>query len=288
MPTSDAPSTDTLLELSRVTAGYNGISVVRELDLYVRAGEVVALLGSNGAGKTTTLSAIAGLVKPISGTITFAGDKLNGASTHKIARLGLALVPENRSLFHDLTTRENLRLARVRGRSNEDDVLDLLPELRKCLGRKAGLLSGGEQQMLAVGRALVARPKMLIVDEMSLGLAPVVVERLLPVLRTVAESYGTGVLVVEQHVANALDVAQRAYVLAQGRLVLDGRTADLRERRELLMACYLGDLDAAAALSADIAAADDPSAPGLDPFHSRPAGARPTAQHVPSKETTWQ
>ena len=145
-----------------------------------------------------------------------------------MARRGLALVPENRALFHDLTTRENLRLARVRGRSNEDDVLDLLPELRKCLGRKAGLLSGGEQQMLAVGRALVARPSLLVVDEMSLGLAPVVVERLVPVLRTVAESFGTGVLVVEQHVAVALEVAERAYVLAQGRLVLEGRTADLQ------------------------------------------------------------
>jgi branched-chain amino acid transport system ATP-binding protein len=246
--------TEALLEVSGLVAGYNGIPVVRDVSLTVRAGEVVALLGSNGAGKTTTLSAVAGLITPISGSVTFAGQKLNGVAAHRVARRGLALVPENRALFHDLTTRENLRLARVRGRSNEDDVLDLLPELRKCLGRKAGLLSGGEQQMLAVGRALVARPSLLVVDEMSLGLAPVVVERLVPVLRAAAESFGTGVLVVEQHVAVALDVAERAYVLAQGQLVLEGRTADLRSRRDLLMACYLGDLEAAARLNAEVAA----------------------------------
>jgi branched-chain amino acid transport system ATP-binding protein len=245
---------DNLLEVTRLTAGYNGTAVVRELDLRVGAGEVVALLGSNGAGKTTTLSAIAGLIKPMAGEIRFRGDALTGVPAHRTARRGLALVPENRALFAELTTRENLRLARVRGRSNEDDVLDLLPELRKCLGRKAGMLSGGEQQMLAVGRALVARPALLVVDEMSLGLAPVVVERLAPVLRTVADSFGTGVLVVEQHVSVALDVAERAYVLAQGRLVLEGKTANLRARRDLLLACYLGDLDAATQLNAEVAA----------------------------------
>jgi branched-chain amino acid transport system ATP-binding protein len=245
---------DTLLEVQDLTAGYNGTAVVRDLSLRVAAGEVVALLGSNGAGKTTTLSAIAGLIKPMGGDIRFLGEKLNGVPAHRTARRGVALVPENRALFADLTTRENLRLARVRGRSNEDDVLDLLPELRKCLGRKAGMLSGGEQQMLAVGRALVSRPALLVVDEMSLGLAPVVVERLAPVLRTVAESFGSGVLVVEQHVAVALDVAERAYVLAQGRLVLEGRTADLRRRRDLLLACYLGDLDAATQLNSEVAA----------------------------------
>jgi branched-chain amino acid transport system ATP-binding protein len=249
----DSPS-EPLLVVAALTAGYNAIPVVREVSLSVAAGEVVALLGSNGAGKTTTLSAIAGLITPLSGDVRFAGERVNGLAPHRVARRGLALVPENRALFHDLTTRENLRLARGRGPSHEDDVLDLLPELRKCLGRKAGLLSGGEQQMLAVGRALVARPALLVVDEMSLGLAPVVVERLLPVLRQAAESFGAGVLVVEQHVAVALDVAQRAYVLAQGRLVLSGPTDRLRSRRDLLMACYLGDLDAAAQLNAYVAA----------------------------------
>ena len=247
-----ATATRPMLAVSGMSAGYNGIAVVRDLDLTVAAGEVVALLGSNGAGKTTTLSAIAGLIKPIAGTITFEGDEIAGESAYRVARRGIALVPEDRALFHDLTTRENLRVARGRDSASDDEVLDLLPELRKCLGRKAGLLSGGEQQMLAVGRALVGKPRMLIVDEMSLGLAPVVVERLLPVLRAAANTFGSGVLVVEQHVSLALDVAERAYVLAHGRLVVHGRTADLRSRRDLLMACYLGDLDAAAALSAGL------------------------------------
>jgi branched-chain amino acid transport system ATP-binding protein len=247
-----ATITRPLLVVAGLSAGYNGIAVVRDLDLTVAAGEVVALLGSNGAGKTTTLSAIAGLIKPIAGTITFDGEEIGGEPAHRVARRGLALVPEDRALFHELTTRENLRVARSRDATSDDEVLDLLPELRKCLGRKAGLLSGGEQQMLAVGRALVGKPRVLIVDEMSLGLAPVVVERLLPVLRAAADTFGSAVLVVEQHLSLALDVAERAYVLAQGRLVVTGRTEDLRNRRDLLMACYLGDLEAAAALSAGI------------------------------------
>ncbi len=265
MSTRDAPTAATsvpgaagsagpLLQVSGLSAGYNGIAVVRDLDLTVAAGEVVALLGSNGAGKTTTLAAIAGLIKPLAGTVRFAGTDITGSAAHTISRRGLALVPEDRAIFHDLTAQENLRIARGRSQASDDKVLDLLPELRKCLGRKAGMLSGGEQQMLAVGRALVGSPRMLIVDEMSLGLAPVVVERLLPVLRAAAETFGSGVLVVEQHLSLALDVAERAYVLAQGRLVVQGRTSDLRSRRDLLMACYLGDVDAASALAADVAA----------------------------------
>lgn len=263
MSRSEATATPTgepLLQVAGLAAGYNGIAVVRDIELTVGGGEVVALLGSNGAGKTTILAAIAGLISPIAGTVTFDGRPLGRTPAHQRARRGLALVPEDRALFHDLTVRENLRLGRVRGRSTEDEVLDLLPELRKCLGRKAGLLSGGEQQMLAVGRALVARPRLLIVDEMSLGLAPVVVERLAPVLRTVADAFGTGVLVVEQHVSVALEVAERAYVLAHGRIVLGERTERLRSRHELLAACYLGDIDAVTELSAAAAASDRPAA----------------------------
>src|SRR5437867_12509266 len=174
------------LVVGDLSAGYRGVPVVRELNLEVRPGEVVALLGPNGAGKTTTLETIAGLNRPISGTVELSGEKIGGTPAHLLAGRGLALVPEGRALFPGLTVREHLRLAGGRGRragSREDELLEMLPELRKCLGRKAGLLSGGEQQMLAVGRALVTRPRLLLVDEMSLGLAPVIVDRLIPVLR---------------------------------------------------------------------------------------------------------
>ena len=175
-----APAGDALV-VRDLSAGYRGIPVVREVSLEVRPGEVVALLGPNGAGKTTTLETIAGLNRPIHGTVEVAGRSVGGTPAHALARAGLALVPEGRALFPGLTVREHLRLAggRVQGRhgrgSQLEELLEMLPELRKCLGRKAGLLSGGEQQMLAIGRALVTRPRLLLVDEMSLGLAPVIV-----------------------------------------------------------------------------------------------------------------
>jgi len=245
------------LALRDLHAGYRGIPVVRELNLEVRPGEVVALLGPNGAGKTTTLETIAGLNRPISGTVELSGQNVGGTPAHVLARRGLALVPEGRALFPGLTVREHLRLAGGRARRSargltavrarggdggeEEELLDILPELRKCLGRKAGLLSGGEQQMLAVGRALVTRPRLLLVDEMSLGLAPVIVDRLLPVLRRAADELGASVLFVEQHVALALEISDRAYVLTHGRIRLEGAAADLRGRRDLLAASYLGE-----------------------------------------------
>jgi branched-chain amino acid transport system ATP-binding protein len=230
------------LTVKNLFAGYRGIAVVRELNLQVRPGEVVALLGPNGAGKTTTLETIAGLHRPINGTVELSGQSVGGRPAHVLARAGLALVPEGRALFPGLTVREHLRLAGGRGAAGrEDELLEMLPELRKCLGRRAGLLSGGEQQMLAVGRALVTRPGLLLVDEMSLGLAPVVVERLLPILRRVATEFGTSVLFVEQHVALALEISDRAYILTHGRISLEGSAAELGRRQELLAASYLGE-----------------------------------------------
>jgi len=243
-PESDRAADALLIE--DLSTGYLGIPVVRGMHLRVGAGEVVALLGPNGAGKTTTLETIAGLVKPISGSIRHGGRDIAGQSAHVLARTGLALVPEGRALFPGLTVREHLRLAGGRRAGRESELLEMLPELRKCLHRKAGLLSGGEQQMLAIGRALVSRPRLLLVDEMSLGLAPVIVERLLPVLRRAADEMGASVLFVEQHIALALEVSDRAYVLNHGRIVLDGAASDLRERREILAASYLGDAAAAA------------------------------------------
>jgi branched-chain amino acid transport system ATP-binding protein len=233
----------TLLAVEGLSAGYLGIPAVRELDMRVAAGEVVAVLGPNGAGKTTTLSTIAGLLKPLAGAVTFEGRDIAGVPAHRLARAGLSLVPEDRALFFDLTARENLRLAAHGDSLSEGEVLELLPELRKCLGRAAGVLSGGEQQMLSLGRALMAKPRLLLVDEMSLGLAPVIVERLLPILRRIAEESGAGVVFVEQHVPLALELADRAYVMANGRIVLEGRADDLQKDRELLEASYLGEMD---------------------------------------------
>ena len=241
---TSAPASGHALVVRDLFAGYQQVPVVRELNLEVRPGEVVALLGPNGAGKTTTLETIAGLNRPISGTVELFGENIGGIPAHLLARRGLALVPEGRALFPGLTVREHLRLAGKRGRgvdSREEELLEMLPELRKCLARKAGLLSGGEQQMLAVGRALVTRPRLLLVDEMSLGLAPVIVERLLPILRRAASELGASVLFVEQHVALALEISDRAYVLAHGRIRIEGPAAELRERRELLAASYLGE-----------------------------------------------
>jgi branched-chain amino acid transport system ATP-binding protein len=230
-----------LLTARNLSTGYNGVAVVRNLDLRVDAGEVVALLGPNGAGKTTTLLTASGLVPIIAGDIEIFGRSVRGRRPHLIAREGVAHVPEGRSLFHQLTVAENLRLGSARGSADLARALSYFPALEPILDRRAGLLSGGEQQMLAMARALTVKPRLLMVDEMSLGLAPIIVERLLPVLRQIADDTGAGILLVEQHVQMALGVADRAYVLSHGELVVEGRASDLAKDRTLIAASYLGE-----------------------------------------------
>src|SRR3954451_3490331 len=235
-----------VLQLESLTAGYDAAAVVRNLDLYVGAGEVVALLGPNGAGKTTTLRAVSGLVKPMAGAISVDGADLAKRSPAARAKLGIAPLPEGRGVFFGMTVAEHFRLGYRGERLDPGIAYEYFPALAELQDRRAGLLSGGEQQMLALGRALARQPRLMLLDEMSLGLAPVIVERLLPVVSTYAKESGCAVLLVEQHIHIALAVADRGYVLSHGELIIHEQADKLRADHQLILSGYLGEQETTA------------------------------------------
>lgn len=229
------------IELKGVTAGYNGTDVILDLDLDVRAGEVVALLGANGSGKTTTVRTVCGLTIVRRGSVKLIDNEVTNASPHSRARIGLATVPDDRGIFTQLSVAENLRVGSVRGESRTP-IDSWFPDLLPLLDRRAGLLSGGEQTMLALARALVSQPRALVVDEVTTGLAPDFASAALTVLRRAADEWGTGVLLAEQSAELALETADRAYVLRRGEIALTGLPAEIAGRPGVLESTYLGEM----------------------------------------------
>ena len=242
----------TLLRVEDVDVHYGNVQALRGVSLEVEAGEMVALLGANGAGKTSTLRVISGLLRPTRGSVKLDSQPIEGMPAHRVVGLGVAHLPEGRELFPSLTVLENLRLGYWSRRASKgqyearlDRVMEHFPRLRERSSQAAGSLSGGEQQMLVMGRALMSSPRLLLADELSLGLAPMVVQLLFEILRGI-NAEGTAVLLVEQFVHLALQHTDRAYVLAKGRVVLAGDSADLRSDPALLQS-YLGEVPEASA-----------------------------------------
>jgi branched-chain amino acid transport system ATP-binding protein len=234
-----------LLEIRGLAAGYGGIVAVKSLDLDVAEGEIVTLIGSNGAGKSTTLRAISAIVRPRAGTIRFRGEAIERKKPHEIVKLGVSQVPEGRGIFSRLSVMENLQLGGYQRRDRDITldlarVFDLFPRLRERLHQPAGTLSGGEQQMLAIGRAVMARPALLLLDEPSMGLSPILVETIFSTIAQI-RARGATILLVEQNAALALEVADRAYVIESGAIVLQGTGAALANDDSVRRA-YLGEL----------------------------------------------
>mgnify|MGYP000889726113 CR=1 FL=1 len=233
-----------MLKVEALRIRYGEVEAVRRVDLAVGSGEIIALVGANGAGKSSTLSAIAGLVRPAAGTVTFDGSDITGLAAEVIARRGVSLVPEGRRIFASLTVADNLRLGgavhltAAEARVREEEMLDLFPILRRYHRNKGGNLSGGEQQMLAIARALMAKPRLLLLDEPSLGLAPQMIDTVFDLIADLRRN-GLTILLVEQNVALALEIADSATVLANGEVVLAGTAKELATS-DLVRQAYLG------------------------------------------------
>jgi branched-chain amino acid transport system ATP-binding protein len=232
-----------LLQLTGVRTNYGPIEALRGVDVHVNQGEIVTLIGANGAGKSTLLMTICGQPKPASGTIIFDGQVINDLPPHETAKLGIAQVPEGRRIFPRMTVFENLQLGATLGNPAHFDedaayCLDLFPILAKRRDQRAGTLSGGEQQMLAISRALMSRPRLLLLDEPSLGLAPLIIRRIFDVIADLNKTRGMTILLVEQNAYHALKLAHRAYVLAQGQVVMEGAGQELLANPEV-RAAYL-------------------------------------------------
>lgn len=223
-----------------VTAGYNKMAIVRAFALQLAPGEVVALVGPNGAGKTTLLLTLSGLIPRLGGEVLIGDKPVPSGDAQRASRHGLVLVPDDRALFTSLSVRDNIVLAQRKPGLSLTEALDFFPQLRNRIKLPAGALSGGEQQMLAMARALVQAPRVLLIDELSMGLAPIIVESLLPIVRQVADETSAGVVLVEQHVRLALGIADRALVLAHGEVVLTGHAQQLLDDFTLIESAYLG------------------------------------------------
>ena len=242
--TSRAGGKDAILELKNVSVSYGNIAAVKELSFSVYPGEIVTLIGSNGAGKSTTLRTISGLLRPRSGDVIFKGRRINGIPGHEVVKLGICQSPEGRKIFQRMTVSENLDLGAFTRKDtakiaeDRERVLELFPRLKERITQKAGTMSGGEQQMLAVARALLGAPSLLLLDEPSMGLAPVLVDLIFETIERIREQ-GTTVLLVEQNALAALEIADYAYVLESGRLNTEGPAAELLDDPSLT-AAYLG------------------------------------------------
>ena len=233
-----------LLSIENVTTGYDKAQVLKKVNISLEKGEIVALIGANGAGKTTSLRCITGIIKPWEGTIKFNNQKIDALESYEIVSLGISYCPEGRDIFANLSVYENLKMGgylikdRREFKSNLNRIYELFPRLQERCNQIAGSLSGGEQQMLAIGRAFMLKPSVLLLDEPSLGLAPILVESIFKAIQQINSS-GTSILLVEQNVSLALELAERAYVLEKGEIKLSGESKDLRES-EYVKNSYLG------------------------------------------------